>query len=157
MEAIREYLLSITAAALICGIATRLVSKGAVGSVVKLMAGILMALVIVSPLLHFRLDQLTDLLDDIQISAGEIVNQGEKSARQDMEELILTHLESYILDKAESMGVELTVEIELESQGLPIPCAVTLRGSVGPYARSVLTDYIEENLGILAEEQIWIS
>lgn len=157
MDAIREYLIAVTATALICGVATRLVSKGTAANVVKLMAGILMALAIVSPLLKLRLDELSGVLDDIQLSADEIVAEGENSARQDMEELILEQLQSYILDKAESMGVELTVEIELESQGLPIPCAVTLRGSVGPYAKSVLSDYIEENLGIKAEEQLWIS
>ena len=156
MEAIRDYLISISSAALICAVATRLVSKGTVGSVVKLMAGILMALSIVSPLLRIRLDELTDMMDDIQISAEEIAAEGENSARRDMEELILAQLQSYILDKAESMGVELTVEIELESQGLPIPCAVTLRGSVSPYAKSVLSDYIAENLGIEAEAQTWI-
>ena len=157
MDAIREYLICVTAAALICGIATRIVKSGAVANVVKLMAGILMALVIVSPLLRIRLDQLMDALEDIQISAENIAAEGEKTARTDMEELIIQQLQSYILDKAGSMGVELTVEIELESQGLPIPCAVTLCGSVGPYAKSVLSEYIEENLGIKAEEQRWIT
>lgn len=155
MEAAGEYILSVTATALICAVSGKLLVKGTAAHVVKLMTGILMALTMVSPLLSIRLDQVMDLVDDIHISADYVAHEGENSARQEMAQRISKQLESYILDKAESMGVELVVTFELESKGLPVPCAVTLQGNIGPYAKAVLTDYIEQNLGIEAEAQIW--
>ena len=155
MEAAGQYLISVTATALLCGLVGKLVCKGPASYVIKLMTGILMALTIVSPLLHIRLDQVMDLVDDIQIRADNVAQEGENTAREAIAQRITEQLETYILDKAESMGVELIVTFELESKGLPVPCAVTLEGNVGPYAKGVLTDYIAQNLGIEAEAQIW--
>ena len=157
MDQIREYLISITATALICSAAVKLINKGMIGAVVKLIAGIIMVLAVVAPWLSIRLDSLQDFASDIRVEAGDVAAEGENSARQAMAAIITGEVRTYILEKAESLGVELTVEVELREDDLPVPDAVRLQGQVSPYAKSVLTEYIAVNLGIAAEDQIWIS
>ena len=59
------------------------------------------------------------------------------------------------MDKAESLGAELTVEVTLSDDELMVPCAVKLSGAISPYAKKVLSDTIAKDLGIQVEEQIW--
>lgn len=157
MEAIREYLLGVSAAALVCGIATKLIRKGMIGSVVKLMAGVFVALAVAAPLVEIRLDALSDLTLDAQTDAAQVAADGENSARQAMAQIISQKSAAYILDKAEALGASLTVEVTVSADGYPVPCSVELAGRVSPYAKSVLAAYISDQLGIDTEEQTWIT
>lgn len=157
MESIRDYLLGITAAALICGIAVKLLHKGLLGSSVKLIAGIFLTLAIVSPLVEIRLDSLDELRLEIQSEAADAAAEGENSAREAMAQIISEQTAAYILDKAESLEVELTVEVTVSQEGYPVPEWVRLEGNIGPYAKSVLSEYIANDLGIGTEGQKWIS
>lgn len=156
MESIRDYLLGITAAALLCSILTRLLgSKGTLGTAVKLLSGVFMALTVVGPLVNIRIDALGDLTQGISYDASAAAADGENSAMEAMGEIIKEQTRAYILDKAESLGAELAVEITLNSDDPPVPCAVRLAGQVSPYAKSVLSACIAEDLGIGVEDQIW--
>ena len=157
MESIRQYLLSVTAAALIAGIAVKLLRNGLVGGAVKLMAGIFLALAVVSPLVRIRLEGFNELRLDIQTEAAEVTAVGEKSARDAMAQIISEQAAAYILDKAETLGVEVTVEVTVSQEGYPVPQQIWLTGKAAPYAKAVLSEYISDNLGVGAEEQIWIS
>ena len=64
--------------------------------------------------------------------------------------------ESYILEKARSLGTEVTVEVTLSTEEMPVPIGVTLTGSISPYAKEQLAQMMEQELGINRKEQIWI-
>lgn len=157
MESVREYLIGVTAAAIFCGVLTRLIgNKGVTGALLKLVVGVFMVLAVVSPWLQVRWEQLMDITTDIKGDAEAAAAEGVISAREAMEEIITEQTAAYILDKADSLGVRLTVEVDLDSGEIPVPCAVRLAGNISPYAKSVLSEYISENLGIGTEEQTWI-
>ena len=66
---------------------------------------------------------------------------------------IAAELEAYIEDKAESLGANVQVQVEMESRGgVPTPQRVTLRGAYS----AALADVIEAELGVTKERQIWI-
>ena len=156
MEAVREYLLRVTAAAVLCGIAAALLGKkDALGTAVKMLAGIFMALTVVGPWVNIQMDFLTDITEEISLSADELVSDGENSAREAMAEIIIEQTRSYILDKAEELGAVLTVEVTLDEAGSLTPCAVKLSGNISPYGKQVLSEMIEDDLGIGTEEQTW--
>lgn len=155
MDAVREYLVSVTAAALICGIAGKLVS-GTAGTVVKIVSGVLMLLAVVNPWVDIRLSDLSEFTTDIQIAAENAAMDGVESSMEALRNGITEQVRTYILDKAQTLEAELTVEVELTDDTLPVPCCVTLRGRISPYAKTVLSEYIEEKLGITAEAQVWI-
>lgn len=156
MDRIGAYLISVTAAALLSGMITRLSGGGAVGAAVRLTAGIMMALVVVSPLVNIRLSSLAQLGSGIEQQAQQITADGENKAREELAAIITERTRSYILDKAEDLGAEIRVEVVLSQDSLPVPCAVTVYGAVSPYAKSVLSDCLEDELGILSEDQTWI-
>lgn len=156
MEGVRQYLIGITAAALVCGIAVRLVHKGLVGAVVKLMAGVFMALAVAAPLVNIKLDDLTKMTLDIHADAEALTAEGENSAREAIAQIISGETAAYILDKAEALGASVTVTVYVSSDAYPVPTHVRLEGSVSPYARLELNEYISANLGIEAEEIEWI-
>lgn len=157
MQAIREYLVRVTAAALLCGVAGKLLPGGSVGAVLKMICGILMALLVVNPVLKLELSELTDFADRITMEADDAVAEGEQQAQTALCEGIIVQTRAYIQDKANELGAELLVEVELTNDQIPVPCGVTLQGQISPYAKSVLSDYLEKSLGIRAEAQTWIS
>lgn len=157
MEEIGQYMLRLTAAALVCSIATVLAGKkGSLGAVIKLLAGVYLTLNIVSPWMQVRWLELTDLTEGFSAAANDVGLEGQNAAREAMAESITQKTSAYILDKAGSFGAELTVEVILDTSAIPVPCGVRISGSISPYGKRVLSSMIEEELGIPTEEQIWI-
>ena len=70
-------------------------------------------------------------------------------------EIITDKTCAYILDKAETLRAQLTVQVILSDEELPVPERIYLTGQASPYARSMLQRLIEEELGVPKERQIW--
>lgn len=156
MDGIREYLIRLTAAAILSGIVTGVLGKkGALGATVKLLAGIFMILTIVSPWTQLKINDFTDYFNNVSLEADAITADGENVARDTLMDIIKSKTEAYILDKADSFGAELTVEVSVEGSDLPVPCAVRISGSVSPYGKKQLEQIISKELGIALEDQIW--
>ena len=156
MGSLKQYLLAVTAAAILCAIVNGLMGeKGALSAAVRLLAGIFLILALAAPLVRLRLDGLEEMTSDLNLRAEAITASGENSAREAMAEIIKSRTEAYILDKAESLDVNLSVQVELDTGNPPAPRAVRLSGNVSPYAKGVLSDMISKDLGIPPEDQIW--
>lgn len=156
MNWISGYLLRITIAALVCGIAIHLLGeKDTLGRIIRLLAGILMALTVVSPWTSVKFDDLTDYFENLSAVADGSVSDGENMARGELETIIKSQTQAYILDKADSFGADLTVEVILSSSEIPIPCSVRIAGEISPYGKSRLSQMIAEDLAIALEDQIW--
>lgn len=156
MEMIRDYLLRLTAAAILCGIVTGFLGKkGALGSIIRFLTGIVMTLTVISPWGQFRIGDLTCFFEDLNIQAGGISHDGERAAQDAIADIIKSETEAYILDKANSFGAELSVEVSVDGSDLPVPCAVRISGRISPNGRKQLERIISEELGIALEDQIW--
>lgn len=155
MDSIGSYLLGVTAAALLCALVGKLGLTGLTGAMLKLVCGLFMALAVVAPWRSFRFDYSLDWITDVQSQGEVLASQGENTAREAMAAGISGQVRTYILDKAELLGLELEVEVSLSEE--LVPESVTLRGQTSPYAKRVLEDYIRDSLGISKEAQIWIS
>ncbi len=156
MQSIGTYLLRLTAAALICGIITAFFEKkGAFDGVMRLLAGIFLTLNILSPWVQLRLDGWMDWVDGFSVSADGLSQAGENAARDAMAKGISEKTQAYILDKAQSLGAQVQVEVILDDSAIPVPCGVRLTGNISPYAKQTLTHFLETELGISPEEQRW--
>ena len=156
MDAIRQYLLTVLTAALICSITVTLLGKkGALAGTVKLLSGVFMAVTVMAPLGNIHFDNLTDFTTGFDIQASEAALEGENSAREAVSQIITQRTRAYILDKAKAMGASLTVEVVLDDRMPPVPCGVVLSGSISPYSRKLLSELIETELGIGTEAQTW--
>lgn len=158
MDGIRSYLLQVISSALICGILIRLMGKkGLLTEAAKLLAGVYMTITVLSPWVNIRLGSLQDITGNISIDAQAAAQVGKNSAKETISEIIKERTRTYILDKATSLGVTISVDVMLNEDTVPYPTAVTLTGRVSPYAKSILTAYIVDNFGISSEDQTWIA
>lgn len=156
MDALREYFISVCAAAIICGVIVSLIHiKSGTGELVKLVAGLFLALTVIRPLAQIDLAVMTDLKLDHSQWASEAAAVGENLAKESLQDIIKTRTEAYILDKAASLGLDIQVTVTLSDDQTPMPTAVHIHGSASPYAKSQLCDVLTNELGIAKEDQIW--
>ncbi len=156
MEQIRQYLLTIIAAAIFCAIVNSLFGKkGTVAATIKMLSGLFLAVTLLAPLTRIQISNLTDFFEDLDASASGVVAEGEQMAAASMAAIIKQRTEAYILDKALSLELDLEVEVTLSGANPPIPESVLLIGNASPYARGVLQRYMKEELGIPEEKQTW--
>ena len=156
MAWIREYLPGVIAAALLCSVVMQLAGKNdLVGSAIKLICGVFMLLALISPVMKLRISTPQDIFTDVSDQAASITASASDSTRESFAGIIKDKLQSYILDKANDYGLELSVEITLSDSDLPEPVSVQISGSVSPYHKKLLSDMIAQDLGVPTEAQIW--
>lgn len=156
MESVQNYLISVVAASVVCGIVNSIMGKkGTAASVIKLVTGIFLSLTVISPLVQIRLTDLEYVTDSLALDASMAAAYGEDLSIQAMTSIIKSEAEAYILDKAASLGVELEVEVTLQDTDPYAPESVCLKGSASPYVKSQLTQYIAKQMGIPEEAQLW--
>ena len=156
MDRIREYLIGVIAAALLCGIVCALTDpKGSVGHALKLVSGLLMLLAVVHPWLDISLDSLYRWPDSIVADGTDWMLSGQTMAEDAYRESIKQQTQAYILDEARTLGCELSVEVRLSEEDIPTPKQVLLSGNVSPYAKEALTNLLTQQLGIEREDLLW--
>lgn len=157
MEAIGKYILSVTAASILLGIAQTLVGKkGGSATLVRLIGGLFLAFTVIAPLADVDLGAVFDAPWDFAQQGSTIVAQGEQISRDELRRIIKQRCEAYILDRASTLHTQLEVEVTLSQDDVPFPTAVRLRGSVSPYTKTILQQWLSEDMGIPRENQIWI-
>lgn len=155
MAALREYILSVVAAAILCGIVSGLAGKKAnCAPILKLVCGIFLTLTVVRPIVKVDMDEIGGLLSGLQTEAEAASAFGEEHLDHSLKESIKQATQAYILDKAGKLGLELTVSVHLDEEN--IPDEVILEGACSPYGKRELQSMIVSDLGIPKERQIWI-
>lgn len=156
MEDLRNYLLSVFSAAIVCAIIMRLMGKkGTHAALTKLIAGLFLAFTVIYPIADIRIGDLSDLTSSYSDSASQAAAAGQSLTRENIAASIKAQTEAYILDKATALNTHLEVVVTLSEDDIPCPKAVRLAGSVSPYAKAQLQMIIAEDLGIAKESQIW--
>lgn len=156
MEGIRQYLLTIVAAAVLCGIITNLLDKkGAFAAIIKLLTGLFLAVTVISPWSKVQIMDFSVYASGLSAQAEEAAGYGHSVALEEISAIIKSQTEAYILDKAASTGLGLTVTVTVSGSDPPQPYAVILRGAVSPYAKQQLQRIIASDLGIPEERQSW--
>lgn len=158
MDALRTYLIQITAAALVCAVINSLMEKkGSVSAILRMMCGIFMTVTLLNPILEIRLSDLPDYFLTYSDEADQLVAMGQENTKNELAEIIKEQVEAYILDEAGSVGAEIEVDVELSGEDIPTPCGVRIVGNVSPYGKKRLQQIIKEELGIPMEAQLWVS
>lgn len=156
MDSVRQVVVSILTASVICGIVTKLVGeKGVSGAVTKMICGLFLMFTLISPIKELRLESMADLASDLSLDAQYAASEGEQQTRDALRGVIKERSETYILDKAAGMDATISVCVELSEDDLPVPIAVSLSGAVSPYTKGRLTSIITQDLGIPKEAQTW--
>ena len=155
MAAFRQYVLSLTAAALLGGILLSCVPEGSGRKILRLVCGILLTVTALKPLGQLRLPDLDALTGEYRQQAEAAVAMGQEMARLEAQEGIRNDLEAYILDKAAELGLEITPRVFLDESGIPV--SVRLEGETSSGMRQRIQTIITNDLGIPGEAQEWIT
>ena len=83
------------------------------------------------------------------------IESGQNMAAESLTASIKAQTESYILEKAKTLDMQIRVEVKMSNDQIPVPCSVTLTGSASPYAKKQMTNMIVNDLGITEENQKW--
>lgn len=156
MENIRQYLLSVVACATICAVVISITDKkSTLNPVIKLLAGLFMIYTVISPWAKLRIDGVKSYFSDIEINASSAVANGTASASGETGAIIKSQVEAYILDKASSIGAEISAEVIMDNSTPPLPKAIKISGTLAPYHKQRLEQIIADELGIPKESQSW--
>lgn len=157
MTAIAEYLLSVTCAAVLCSMISGFFNKkDSVSVLVKTLCRIFVTLAVLHPVLDLQMPDINDFLVDQSADYSQAAQQGIYDASQAQCAVIQQQSEAYVYDKAAQLDCQIQVSITLSTEAPYQPVRAQLTGTVSPYAKSVLTEVLANDLGIPKEEQQWI-
>ncbi len=155
MDSLRQYILTVIAAAIICSVISPLTSKKTtVHTVLKLVCGIFLVITIIKPFQPYSKFDFSDIYNALEVTADEYVQDGVLYASAQKETFIIENVQSYILDRAKELDVNIDVTVELDPD-TTMPNIVYLSGNVSPLKKSRLQQIITDALGIPEEQQIW--
>ncbi len=156
MEDVTGYLLSITAAAIVCGVIRFLIGKDRPGGkIVHMICGVFMAVTVLSPVMDFRMEDLVAHVESYIQDGNIYVQEGVRKSETEMSQIIKQQLEAYILDEALRLSLDVTAEVTLQDDSSFLPERVYLTGDASPYGKQSLSAYMETTLGIARENQVW--
>lgn len=151
--ALQNWLTAVLAAAMLVSAAEKLTPAGAVRKIASLIGGLVLLIVLARPLTALRG---TEMFLDFSYQREEIKTRQEElqaEGQSELAELIAEKTETYILDKADSLGVSCQAEVTtaIGEGGLPVPWQAEL--SCGP--NQALSAYLKDELGIPEERQVF--
>ena len=152
MAPLREYLLTIVAASMLCSIACALCGKSSLSSSMRMLTGLIMTVCIIKPVLPLQLEAQNFDISEITARGGDIVSQGNADAQAFASAIISDRISAYIEEKAAKLGADIEADTVL-AEG--IPAEINISGSALPYIRTQMIAWIEKEIGIKREAVYW--
>ena len=157
-ELLREWVLSLTGAALLAAFALALTPEGRVRRVVRLLAGVVLALALLRPIAEFDFDSYAASLAVGRDAAALAQSGWEDPGRRLERRLIENECAAYISDRAAELGLRVEAVSVTAKWGDALcwyPYEATLRAGQDAPARSALALRLETELGIPAARLHW--
>jgi hypothetical protein len=158
MMQIRQYLLSVCSAALLSASILSLTPKGRVRQIVKVGSSIVLMIAVLSPLVSLNAEKIAKSLAMRRMDIEQMQTGVEIKNRDLLSQIIKEKSEEYILDKAREMGLELEVDLTMRDEGdYPYPISAKIEGCASDTEKMIVTKIVEQDIGIDAEHQEWIT
>lgn len=154
MDGLKNYLIAVCSAAILSAILKQLIGKSKMSSgTVNLLSGLFVAICIISPWKDFSLQDL-EIYNPLHTQLGQsYVETGKRITQNQIDAIISEKIESYILEKANQLGVQVEVSVELAEDSIPFKSIVS--GRLSPEEKKTLSAFLEKEIGIQKEMQIW--
>ena len=157
MEGVREYLLSVTAAAVLCGVLNRLMGeKTSFSGLLRMISGLFLCFMVISPIARLDLSDFSRLAQDIIPGGQSAVTEGQEIRQESLGQIIRDEARAYIMDKARAYGADIQVEVILSEEDPPRPQGCIISGAVSPFVRQQLQKILVTELMIPEENHQWI-
>lgn len=156
VEWLRQWLLSITCAALIATLADALCPGGFPRKLTRLAGGLLLLLAALGPLVRLDEDLLSDSLAKYRFQQEGYTQAMSGQEQEMMKSIIAQQTAAYISDKAAALGIQapqVWVECRLTPEGFPAPQSVRVRGSGADTAWRALSRAITADFALDEQAQ----
>ena len=153
----KQYFLSICAAALLCYLWQSLTPGGAGKKRSWLIGSLILVLVILSPLVALDGDDLFQSFAAYEAETDDLEKKALDQTKSAMESIISERCTEYILEqteKFEDVSLEFMFTFDRKHE-VPIPVGVQVTGACSAYTQEFLQQILENDLGISAERQVW--
>jgi len=151
MAALRGWLTAVTAVTLLLAAAEALLPQGTLRRLASFTGGLILLVTLLRPLLGADLGRLD--LGGYNDAVEERRAELEAAGREELAKRIETGTAAYISDKADALGLRITVRVRTRDSGdgVPVPWTAEL---TGPRSEA-LASYMETELGIPRGRQVW--
>lgn len=151
--AVREWITGLVVVTMLLSVAQTLIPEGTIRKTASFTGGLILLAALLQPVLKTDLGRLRLDMGDYEQAIGERQAELSSAGKEALAELIETRTAAYISDKADALGlsVEVRVETKTGEDGVPVPVSVRLKGR----RFEELASYIEGELGIPRERQVW--
>lgn len=153
ITAIRTWLISVTAAAIVVAAANSLMPDGPVKRIGKLTGGLLLIIAVLQPIKRFDLEMMSDILTEYRIESQVSSKALEIENQAIMKTIIERETSAYVQNKANEFGIscnaETTCKVD-ESENI-YPVSMVIYGDLTQEQKAMLTRLIEGDLAISAE------
>ena len=157
MQDIGKYILSVGMASLIVAIITEFSEKkSSTGMLIRMVCGLFLAFTVINPLTNLNFEILETFSGSYSHDAEAAVSVGTAKSEDALRDIIKQETETYILDKAQSYGCALEVDVTVGKGTVPKPESVRINGQVPADTLKQLEKILETELGISKEYQQWI-
>ena len=156
MESLTQYITSIVVVGILSALLLHLVNRKSVTTqLIKMMCGIFMIFVVISPLTRLSIGEYISFFEEIHWDALSVTAEGERYSQDRLRQSIKEKTEAYILDKAMLLGADIHVSVSCNTTDFPKPEYVELSGNASPYVKGKLQQIISKDIGIPEDNQIW--
>lgn len=155
MEFLGNWMLGITAAAIILALADSLMPDGTVKKIGKLTGGLLLMIVVLRPVLNLDYEALAGSLANYKFEVQEFSSDIEVENNRLKKIIIEDRTGAYIQEKAMELGIECSVEISCrtDENETIFPASVVIYGEMTPTQEDKLSRLIEGELAIPNDKQ----
>ena len=156
MENIRQYIFSLVCMAILCGIVPEFFESNSTRKkLLKFVTGLIMMIVVITPLIRKEKPEFQWQMGEFRNEVQHALSAGQEQADGMLRQIISQQTQAYILDKATSMGAELSAEVMLSDDEMPTPESVVLTGTASPYLRTQVTNMIVTDLAVSEDKIQW--
>ena len=146
MGVVREWLLGVTAAAILAALAEGMMPEGGVKQVGKLVCGLMLATAVLRPLGSVEVTDLAPLLE----YDGDQRQALQEEADARMKCIIEEELSAYSMDKTAELGIpcQLQITCSADVEGVFLPVSAEIFGVSDQQAKLILMEFLRADLGL---------
>ena len=153
MDSVRNWILGVVAVGLLVSLCQSLSPEGKTQKVSRFCGGLLLFLAVVTPIVQWditgTLQAFQDYCESLTVSQEEVAQAGSTV----LETQVCQRTQQYLQEQAQQLGAEVTVQVTCKTQeGIPVPDAVTVTGTLTDAQRQQLTQCIQAGFGLTGEQ-----
>jgi len=156
MEGFKEYILAVCITALIITLLQAVITDEAIKKYSSFAGGVALLIVMATPLVHLDPSQAVDIIQSHLQQADALEAQIENHEGLSSADLISERCTAYILERAESLGLSVRIDLEMsDDKYYPYPASVIITGSWDELQKNKLENILTNEIGIPSQRQEW--